>query len=271
MRFINKHPFLFCELLGFALLAIDFIYMLILTFNTDSYNINYPFVVFTALAGTFLMALSPLFILIFRNNKKKETHINNIIIQLNSLANGYKSEAAIGFAMVGIVIFSFFAMYIVGERINILLGIAIFVMSFYLAALMFNLYRKCIVSRFYKIKNGEQRFELIKVEDLSFLDELYKDSSLSFVEEPEPIFLNFIYNWLNNKGVLKDESVRIYTVTGNDIKEKYNVELHDDENFIICIMLKDLNLTEENSKALAIDRLVVGGLWFDNIADNGII
>lgn len=270
MKFVRKHPLLFCELLGFALLIIDFIYMLNVIFGADSDNINYPFFVFTALGGIFLMALSPLVVLICHNNKDYAVHFDRIIMQLNSVRNGYKSEAIIAFAMVAIVIFSFFAMYIVGENVNIILGIAIFILSFYLTAFVFNLYKKWIVSKFYKVKNGEQKFELIKVEDLSFLDELYKDSALTFAEDPNPLFLNFIYNWLNNKDVLKDEIVKIYTLTGRDIKEKYNVELHNDKDFIMCIMLKDLNFNEVKLKAFSVEHFAVGGRWFDDIADNCI-
>lgn len=128
--------------------------------------------------------------------------------------------------------------------------------------------KQIMISRFYKIKNGHQYIHLIKVEDTSFLDELYQNSALTFFAEPVPELLDFIYNWLNNKQVLKEESVNMYLLTGKHLKDKYKYRGLDDHITILCIMLKDLNLNDENMISFSREHFAVGARWFDDIIDN---
>lgn len=128
--------------------------------------------------------------------------------------------------------------------------------------------KKIIISRFYKIKKAHQNINLIKVEDLAFLDELYHNSALTFVADPAPELLDFIYNWLYNKHVLKKETVNLYILTGRHMKEKYKYRGLKDDISILCILLKDLDLNDENMMAFSREHFTVGARWFDDIIDN---
>ncbi len=267
--FIKNHPYLFFELLGVGLIVVDFAYVFVAAL-VGIENINYLFIFLIGLIGFLLITLSPLCILIVRNSKKYTAHWDRIIMHLYAMEKGNKLGYIIGFTLVGIAILAAVAMLVVGEEISMLLGIVIFILSFYFDALLFKIYRKSIISKFYKVKNAYEKIRILEVKDTAFLDELYKDSSLTFAIKPDVEFLNFIYNWLNNKGLLKEECVNLFVVTGKDIREKYESILIDDNDVLLCIMMGDLSFNEENSKDFSQQRFIVGGRYFDILVDKSI-
>lgn len=128
--------------------------------------------------------------------------------------------------------------------------------------------RKTIFENFYRVENAEDKIEVIKVEDFSLMDDLHNSSALTFEEESHPILLRFIYNWLNNCGVLKEEKLKVYTLTGRDMREKFGCNMEPDAQ-LLCISLDDLNITEKNQTHFAKEHLIVDARWLDDIVSNG--
>lgn len=124
--------------------------------------------------------------------------------------------------------------------------------------------RKTIFENFYRVENAEDKVEVIKVEDFSLMDDLHNSSAITFFEEPHPMLLRFIYNWLNNCGVLKEGKLKVYTLTGRDMRDRFGCNMDTWES-LISISLDDLNITEKNKARLAKEHLIVGARWFDDI------
>lgn len=128
--------------------------------------------------------------------------------------------------------------------------------------------RKNIFANFYRVENAEDKVEVIKVEDFSLLDALHNSSALTFLEEPHPMMLRFIYNWLNNSGLLKEEKLKVYTLTGKDMRDRFGCNMDTWES-LISISLDDLNITEKNQTRFVKEHLIVGADWLDDIVSNG--
>ncbi|MBO6065580.1 MAG: hypothetical protein J6P36_04085 [Lachnospiraceae bacterium] len=123
---------------------------------------------------------------------------------------------------------------------------------------------------FYKIKDADARFDIVPVSDTETIKALYDNSALTFfVEETDPKLLNWLYNWLNNEGVLKSERLNLYTYTGQDLKNAFGKRKRfRTEDKLMSIFLKDLDINDSNELQFSTDRLQIGGRWLDDIVGN---
>ena len=123
---------------------------------------------------------------------------------------------------------------------------------------------------FYKINDANTRFDIVPVSDTETIKALYENSALTFfIEETDPKLLNWLYNWLNNEGVLKSERLSLYTYTGQDLKNAFGKRKRfRTEDKLMSIFLKDLDINDSNELQFSRDRLQVGGRWLDDIVGN---
>ena len=149
-----------------------------------------------------------------------------------------------------------------------LLGIAIIVLCWGMCAIIGINKRKQINKAFYKIENAYTKFNMLNVEDVSVIKELYKDSALTFNAEPSNELLNFIFNWLNNENVLKSESLNIYVFNGYMLRQVFDFSNYDDDIKFLSIFLKDLDINDSNIESFSKAHFSVGSRWLDDIVDN---
>lgn len=150
------------------------------------------------------------------------------------------------------------------------IGIIIFAICLVLLAILFITRKKLILSSFYKVKDANEKCNIIKVNDLSILEKLYNESALTTMSAEnliEPNYLDIIYNWLNNLGTIKNEKLDIYTFTGKEIKEKYGFNVGNKIN-VVCIPLGQLNVNDENLKKLGEQHFMFKTRYFDDMIDN---
>lgn len=152
---------------------------------------------------------------------------------------------------------------------HILAGILVIVIP-YLCLVLWGVLRKRKQKKdFYKIKDADKRFDIIPVSDAETIKALYDNSALTFfIEETGPEWFGWLYNWLNNEGVLKSERLTLYKYTGRDLKNAFGKKRIRAEEKLVSIFLKDLNLNESNKLQFSTDRLQVGGRWLDDIVGN---
>lgn len=149
-----------------------------------------------------------------------------------------------------------------------LLGIAIIVICWGMCIIIGINKRKQINKAFYKIENAYTKFNIVNVEDVSVIKELYKDSALTFNAEPSNELLNFIFNWLNNENVLKSESLNIYVFNGYMLRQVFDFSNYDDDIKFLSIFLKDLDINDSNIESFSRAHFSVGSRWLDDIVDN---
>ena len=151
---------------------------------------------------------------------------------------------------------------------ELLLGIFLFVICYGLLVVIAIYKRKNITRKFYKIKNAHNRFKIIEVLDENIIRELYDDSALTFVAEPSDKLLDFIFNWLNNEGVLETEELYLYTFNGELLNNVFDSNYIPNNMKFMSIFNKDLNINNENVKSYSIAHFQVKARWLDDIVNN---
>ena len=112
------------------------------------------------------------------------------------------------------------------------------------------MFGKIAISRFYKIKNGEQGFNLIESPNETVLEQLKETDALIIYESKSCVMLNFIYYWLNNKDLLKDKKINAYILDRKYFCKKFKVKIFTDSQKLLYISFKDLNITPKNIEAI---------------------
>ncbi|MBO4653726.1 MAG: hypothetical protein J5649_10475 [Lachnospiraceae bacterium] len=153
---------------------------------------------------------------------------------------------------------------------HLLAGLLVFVIP-YSCLVLWGFLRKYKLKRdFYKIKDAGARFDIVPIDDEETLKALCEGSAITFFGEPSKQGLDMLYNWLNNEGVLKTERLNLYTFSGKDLKNAFGKrKKFDEENKFMSISLKDLDLTDANTRQFSLDRVSIGGRWLDDIVSNG--
>ena len=152
---------------------------------------------------------------------------------------------------------------------HILAGILVIVIPYSCLTLWGVLRKRKQKKDFYKIKDAHTRFDIVPVGDTETIKALYDNSALTFfIEEIDPKLLDWLYNWLNNEGVLKGERLTLYTYTGRELKNAFGKKRIRVEEKLMSIFLKDLNLNDSNMAQFSMDRLQIGGRWLDDIVEN---
>lgn len=147
-----------------------------------------------------------------------------------------------------------------------LLGLGILALLYGIPIIILLFRKQYIYSQFYKVERPEEHLNLIKVKERKNLDTLYENSALTFVTEPDSELLAFVYNWLNNLGALKEPDLNIYLTCVSELEETFGCIMGLD-SAVMCINLKELNITEENREKFGEEHFIVGYRYLDDIVD----
>ena len=199
----------------------------------------------------------------------RDKHFNKVIMNLNAWRILTKKEKIFDYIYgIGLVILLIavpcVVMPVLAAFGKLKLGLLISMLSLTVFLTIGLSRRTYIISLFYKIKRIEGKITIVPVEDLTVLDELYKNSALTFIASPNPKALKFIYNWLNNCDVLGKEPLKIYALKGKSLREKYDHEIETELPFL-CVPLSELNITAENIMKFENEHPIVGAQYFDNM------
>ncbi len=123
---------------------------------------------------------------------------------------------------------------------------------------------------FFSISNAHDRFNIIHVEDIEKIEELYSNSALTFIENLDEYWLDFVYNWLYHQGVIETDSGKLdlYCFPASMLNKVYNIRVSDSKERYMSIFLKDLYLDPKETYTFYRDHLEIGARWLDDIVDN---
>lgn len=126
------------------------------------------------------------------------------------------------------------------------------------------------LEQFFSLSNGHDRFNIIRVEDIEMIQELYSDSAMTLIENLDEYWLDFLYNWLNHQGVLESDSSRLdlYCFSASMLNKAYNINVSDAKERYMSIFLKDLYLDSKETYNFYRNHLEIGARWLDDIVDN---
>ena len=146
-------------------------------------------------------------------------------------------------------------------------GVLIIVICFSLVAIIGINRRKLITRRFYKVRKAYKRVYVRRVTSFQLLYDLYDDSALTIFAEPTNEILNFLYNWLNNEGVLARGILEVYTFDGKMLNEAFEHESFYENEQFISVFMKDLAIYDYNIESFSEARLNIGARWLDDIIE----
>lgn len=243
MKFSQKHPYLFWELIGLAVLFIDFVLIVccfgLLNLKND---VVYATIVFTAIFAGFIMFLSPI-IIFFRRRKSEST------IRYDNFAEAiiFEKKSDVWKAIPVFIISLLVCVAVIGFMCYT--GLVVLVpLGFYAAAAVCMPWRKYMLSKFYKVKNAEKYCEIIRADGSDFFDRLDKEYTLTAFNignKPNDELLNFLYNAMNFKGFIKDNKLRIYILDNAFIRKNYSFKTNPKLS-LLCILPGDLNISDKN-------------------------
>lgn len=131
--------------------------------------------------------------------------------------------------------------------------------------------RKSLINNFYKIKNARAKVNLVEA-NINTIRELYNNSALAIFSiqdnEYNNTIIEFLYNLLNNCGVLKTENLNVYTFNGNTLKQAFDFTRYEEGNIFITVFLKDLNINESNQAEFVNNARYFAIRWLDDVVDN---
>ena len=242
MKFSKRHPYLFWELIGLAVLFFDFIFVVCMVFLDLEGDAVYATIVFTAIFAGFIIFLSPVIIFIRRRKSVSSIRYDNFAdaIIFEKKSDVWKAVLVFIISLLVFIAVAGFMCYT---------GFVIFIpLAIYAAAAIYIPWRKYTLSKFYKVKNAERYCEIIRADDSDFLNRLDKKYTLTAFNignKPNAELLNFLYNAMNFKGFIKDNKLRIYILDNAFISKTYNFKT-DPNLSLLCILPDDLNLSDKN-------------------------
>ena len=129
----------------------------------------------------------------------------------------------IGLAVM-VVACSLLCMHIPGMKGQILAMIPIPVIAFLMWVIMSKVltrgYAKALQKEVYKIPDAHKMFDIEPLSDPTKMDAWYHEGAICFLRE-EDRALDLFYNWLKDTGLAKNERVRLYRVTKEQLMMKY--------------------------------------------------
>ena len=208
----------------------------------------------------------------------KKNNYSNRIIELSkrnkkSKVDDIEKEKRLGIiagiiTSIVILLLIFIISLIPSSKLSTLITFIIFGGPF-LILILFAIYRRIkLIKNFYKIPKANEKINLKEVKEKELLIELYNDSAITFYEEPSEELLDFIYNWLNNLDILKEEKLNVYFFTGEFLNSVYKNNKYSNDYVFTSIFLKDLANEESKLIKLASEHFIVGSRWLDDVVNN---
>lgn len=106
--------------------------------------------------------------------------------------------------------------------------------------------REDIENEFLKDESGYKKVELIKVENFMEFPDLEDDFAFMFpAEQISHMLLSDIYTWFRNLNLLKEDTLKIYTFSGKQMREKYDYKVPEYVT-VLFVPMKDLCMDENN-------------------------
>lgn len=240
MKFPEKHPYLFWELIGFGVIFVDFIFLVFMALLDLKGDTVYLTIVMTAIIGSSIIFLSPAVIFLKRREYKRsgfDNRIEMIMIQKKS-----------GAFLAVFVIIAMFLVFLIVVGFSCYTGFVIFApLGIYPSAIIYFSYKKYIRYKFYKVKNTRKYYQFITVDDSNFLDTLDKNYTIALYDtsyQPSDEVLDFLYNALNFRGLIKYNKLLVYTICNDRLSEKYNLKTTENLN-LFCVLPETLNISDK--------------------------
>lgn len=270
MSYYQRHPYLFWQLIGWGILAADFGFLVIASLR-DFGEWCYPVMVFTFIAGLFVVAASPAILrlklkrLIPQNqNARDDRFYYNKISEVMAVRCGRSREAWAAALVIVSLIGFMVASYPLGEYVHLALGFASMTLAFVMPFAIIGIHSSNTSRRFFAVKNGEKLVDITAPPDLRALDENLP--TLIIIGEPDAVLLNIFRNWLHP--YLRGERLTLYRVPAPELCTDYNPSgLLRYEDVLFLIPTERLDLTKEMSAQFSRECGVMGTLPFGTLAD----
>lgn len=249
MKFIQRHPYLFWQIVGWSLFAADFLFLVIAALN-DFGEWCYPVIVFTFLGALFAVAASPVIVWFARRKEVPQSTDANSdkairvrIAQLNTARHGAKGEVFTAIlAFLSIFVFMGAAFYL-GEYVHLALGLAAMILALIAPFLIIGFSSKIVTKRFFTVQNGEKLIDLIAPPDLKQLG-IEDPPTFVICGEPNSVLLNFFYNWL--RFYMREERLTMYRVTAQELCRDYQPsEFLSYGDVLLCIPMAQFDLAND--------------------------
>lgn len=270
MRFAQRHPYLFWQLIGWGLMAADFAFLVVSALNNFG-EWCYPVIVFTFIGALFAITVSP--VIIWFTHRREvpqnsdellEKAIRAKIGELRRARYGAGSEiiAAI-FAFSSIFVFML-AAYFLGEHVHLALGFASMVLALITPFLIVGTYSASVTKKFFTVKSGEKLIDFITPPDLK---QLGNEDPPTFVirGEPDAVLLNFFRNWL--QPYMHEDRLTMYWVTTPELCRDYRPSsVLEYGDILLCIPTEQLDLTKENEARFRTECDIINAIRFSFLA-----
>lgn len=250
----KKHPYLFWELISAGVLMLGFGAFALGAVNEAGEWI-YPVLVFSFIAGAALAVSAPIIISYKRKRmipdsaeKDEEIILRGKVNRIEAVRNAKKLKAAMPviYTFAGFFALIFLA-YVLGEYVNILLGLICLGASAAFPPIMIMVNAKLNVKRFYKVEHGEK---LIDITEPSDFEALRKTNAITLIllKEPSAALLNFLYNWLCDYIYGSRISAHLLSVSDLRLKKSVINEIFCgsfDGKYFLCIPYENLKKNAE--------------------------
>lgn len=275
MKFYQRHPYLFWQLIGWGLMVSDFIFLVVCAiFGFGEWC--YPIIAFAFIFALMAIVASP-FIVHYARKKavpqNKQDYAEKLIrgkIEAIQYERKIGHPILIAFSFFFSILFFIFLAYILGEHIHIALGFA--AIPFALAApfIIWGSYSAAMTKKFFTVKSGEKRIEFTQPADLKRLG-AEDPRTLVISGEPDAVLLNFFYNWL--RLYLQTEYLILYRIPAPELCRDFQpAGVLKYEDILLCIPEEQLDLTKEKAGLFSRECDIMGAFPFSVfvVDNNGI-
>lgn len=270
MRFAQRHPYLFWQLIGWGLMAADFGFLIVSALN-DFGEWCYPIIVFTFIGALFAVTVSPVIIWFTRrrevphnSDELLEKAIRAKIGELRRARYGAGSEVITAILAFSSIFVFMFAAYILGDRVHLALGFASMVFALITPILIIGLYSASTTKKFFTVKSGEKLIDFITPPDLK---QLGNEDPPTFIirGEPDAVLLNFFRNWLQL--YMREDRLTMYRITAPELCRDYRPSsVLEYGDILLCISTKQFDLTKENEARFRTECDIMNAIRFSFLA-----
>lgn len=234
MNFIKKHPYLFCQIIGFVFVSALVFHML---YALES-GWNNSFIVIMLMGACLLTLGSPLVIRLMQKNAEAPDNgmIERAIFEYHISTKGHAFET--------IMAITLFAIPLAGTMYLCYIGLPfLFPLTLYLDVVVYQVWRQLLMNSFYTYKNGDKLCRVIEADD-DMIEKLCVDNAVSYIHEPDEDFLKFLYNMIRGQKELNTETLDIYSVSAESINRLYGTDLNPGSKPMLCIPTDVMQMDE---------------------------
>ena len=208
------------------------------------------------------------------NNKVEMVVVRHILDNIPLSESDKRKDKIFAGLIVGIFIIGLTASIIFGNIFNSIITVLGIIVTFALGIAVGMINRNRVYNIFYKIKDANKYFKMVNLEDKNKLKELCDKSALSLIAYPDVVCLDFIYNWLNITGVIKNQEITIYVFNGALIKDTFGSSLKFDDREVLFsiepndLRIKEITPEEAPNHPFYKSKIYADARWLDDIISN---